>query len=142
MIARWYPPEERSTVVAIYTAGNQLASIIGMPFNAWLCQHKEFLDGWPSIFYLAGANISLRVSNFGYAHFLIFFSLVSGGFGLIWSLIWVSVVRNSPEKSRKISAVEKQYIAHRLSSQSLRNRKVKRNVPSVVTHSLTSRCFF
>jgi MFS family permease len=53
MVAQWFPPLERSSVVAIYTSGNSLSVIIGNPIAALLCT-SAFLDGWPTIFYFCG----------------------------------------------------------------------------------------
>lgn len=52
--ARWIPTGERSTVISLYTAGNQLANIIGSPLNAWMCSEKQILGGWPLIFIVSG----------------------------------------------------------------------------------------
>ncbi len=49
----WFPVIEKSTAVALYTMGNQIATIISMYLSAQLCQ-IEFLNGWPSIFYIYG----------------------------------------------------------------------------------------
>lgn len=37
----------------------QMSQVVGMPLNAWLCQQKNLLGGWPVIFYLPG-NWSTR----------------------------------------------------------------------------------
>lgn len=108
MMSRWFSPKERSTVIAIYTAGNQMAMIAAMPISAWLCEQKQFLGGWPAIFY------------------------TSGLFGLVWCLIWVTFLTNSPEKHRKISHREMSFIALELESQNLQNRKAaSKSVPWV-----------
>lgn len=31
-----------------------MANIVGMPINALLCRSKDFLGGWPAIFYVNG----------------------------------------------------------------------------------------
>uniref|UniRef100_A0A0M3INJ2 MFS domain-containing protein n=1 Tax=Ascaris lumbricoides TaxID=6252 RepID=A0A0M3INJ2_ASCLU len=56
LIAQWFPPHEKSTAVAIATAGNQLSIIFAMFFTAELCQVPIF-DGWPTAFYLHGEFI-------------------------------------------------------------------------------------
>jgi len=40
----------------------------------------------------------------------LFFFLVSGTSGVIWSLIWLAVVRNSPSQQSWITAEEVEYI--------------------------------
>jgi ACS family glucarate transporter-like MFS transporter len=54
LVAQWFPPVERGTAAAIYSTGNQLASIVGNPVSAFLCSKKDFLGGWPAIFYTSG----------------------------------------------------------------------------------------
>ncbi len=51
--SRWYPKYERATVLALYTSGNQVASIVGNPLTAYLCR-AGILGGWPAIFYITG----------------------------------------------------------------------------------------
>ncbi len=49
--SRWFPHHERSTVMAIISSGNQIASVLGNPLIALLCKARLF-GGWPSIFYV------------------------------------------------------------------------------------------
>jgi sugar phosphate permease len=53
LISKWFPANERSTVAAIYTSGNQLGSSMGTFLAARLCL-STFLGGWPMIFYMYG----------------------------------------------------------------------------------------
>ena len=53
IIGNWFPMEERSTAVALFTTGNQLAMFIGNPIAAWLCHSKL---GWPAVYYMTGSN--------------------------------------------------------------------------------------
>lgn len=46
--------------------------------------------GWPGIFY------------------------ISGGFGLVWTVVWIFLGSNSPEVDQRISAEEKEYIQESL----------------------------
>lgn len=57
--SRWFPPNERSTVSAIFTSGNQLAASLGIVIAAELCT-IDILDGWPLIFFLAGVSFILE----------------------------------------------------------------------------------
>ncbi|KAK6024693.1 hypothetical protein OSTOST_09494, partial [Ostertagia ostertagi] len=48
LISNWFPVDERSTVLAVYTTGNQFAGAVGNPVAAALCASSF---GWPSVFY-------------------------------------------------------------------------------------------
>ncbi|CAJ0950522.1 unnamed protein product, partial [Mesorhabditis belari] len=85
VIAAWFPAFEKSTASAIYTAGNQISTILSLFVSSQLCQ-IDFLGGWPSIFYLYGA------------------------FGAIFCVLWLIVINDSPAESRFISEEEKSYI--------------------------------
>uniref|UniRef100_A0A7E4V2V5 MFS domain-containing protein n=1 Tax=Panagrellus redivivus TaxID=6233 RepID=A0A7E4V2V5_PANRE len=85
MSARWFPPQERSTFAAIYTSGNQLASVLGLPLASALCG-TTFLGGWPSIFYV--------------------FSVL----GISWCILWTVITSNSPDANKFISTEEMLYI--------------------------------
>lgn len=56
LVAPWYPPAERSTAASFYTAGNQLAGVLGSPFAAALCASSW---QWPSVFYACGMFLQL-----------------------------------------------------------------------------------
>ncbi|ETN76989.1 hypothetical protein NECAME_00515 [Necator americanus] len=51
LIANWFPVEEKSTVLALYTTGNQFAGAIGNPIAAAFCASSF---GWPAVFYFIG----------------------------------------------------------------------------------------
>ncbi|MFH4978389.1 hypothetical protein AB6A40_005098 [Gnathostoma spinigerum] len=53
MASRWFPSSERSTMVALYTSGTQLAGAFSTPVASTLCQLNS-LGGWHSIFYVFG----------------------------------------------------------------------------------------
>ncbi|KRX16565.1 putative transporter -like protein [Trichinella nelsoni] len=99
LISNWVPSVEKSSAIAIYTAGNQIANIIGMPLNAFLCEQKGFFGGWPSIFY------------------------VCGFIGIAISAVWCVVVTDTPDSNRFISAAEKSLIIHSIRSQSASSKK-------------------
>ncbi|CDW52218.1 inorganic phosphate cotransporter [Trichuris trichiura] len=97
LMSKWIPPTERSSVIAMYTAGNQISNVIGMPLNAFLCQQRQLFGGWPSIFYLC--------------------SLL----GLIVGFLWLAVVTDSPDKSywmteREIAMIDRSLKSHRSST--------------------------
>jgi MFS family permease len=54
LVTKWFPPVERGTAAALYSTGSQMASIFGNPVSALLCSKKDFLGGWPAIFYTSG----------------------------------------------------------------------------------------
>ncbi|KAE9550015.1 hypothetical protein FO519_006765 [Halicephalobus sp. NKZ332] len=83
--SRWFPPSERSTFAAIYTSGNQIGASTALPVSSYLCQFGPF-GGWPSIFY--------------------FFGIM----GLIWIVFWLLFATNTPDSSRFIGEVERDYI--------------------------------
>ncbi|KAK0405711.1 hypothetical protein QR680_018152 [Steinernema hermaphroditum] len=90
MSARWFPPNERSTVAAIYTSGVQLASIASAIFSSRLCMTPM---GWPSIFYLFG------------------------GLGTLWLVLWWFGACNRPNDSKIMSDAEKIYLNIQLNHQ-------------------------
>uniref|UniRef100_A0A1I7Y1H8 MFS domain-containing protein n=1 Tax=Steinernema glaseri TaxID=37863 RepID=A0A1I7Y1H8_9BILA len=90
MSARWFPPNERSTMAAIYTSGVQLASISTAIFSSRLCMTSM---GWPSVFYLFG------------------------GIGLLWLILWWFAACNRPNDSKIMSDAEKIYLNIQLNHQ-------------------------
>ncbi|KHN74125.1 putative transporter C02C2.4 [Toxocara canis] len=85
LIAQWFPAHEKSTAVAVATAGNQLSIIFAMFFTAELCQ-VPVLDGWPTAFYLHGL------------------------FGVGLCLGWCIFVKDLPTSAKKITDAELAYI--------------------------------
>jgi MFS family permease len=92
IVARWFPPDERSTASAIYTSGNQLANSFNVIISGHLCG-LSFLGGWPLIFYI-WTIISVL-------HIILFFVFVT----------------NSPNNNKFISEKEKVFLNIELSSQ-------------------------
>ncbi|CAJ0953431.1 unnamed protein product, partial [Mesorhabditis belari] len=83
MAAKWFPPEERATIGAIYTSGVQVAAGFTSFFVAALCTSPL---GWPSIFYS--------------------FALI----GFIWLLFWKFFVTDLPSENKWLSESEQLYI--------------------------------
>ncbi|KAF8380926.1 slc-17.3, partial [Pristionchus pacificus] len=83
MAGRWFPPNERSTMAAIYTSGNQLAASLSSVISAGLCASPL---GWPAIFYLFGA------------------------LGIMWLIGWCVVATNVPDENAFISVRETLYL--------------------------------
>jgi len=67
--------------------------------NAWLCRQKQFLGGWPSIFYVNGIAMLLSV------------------------IPWMLFVYDKPEQCKRVSKSELDYIDVSLSAQQLGNKK-------------------
>lgn len=53
ILARWFPPNERSTAAAVYTSGSNLCVVVNSLIAPSLCK-IEALNGWPFIFYGTG----------------------------------------------------------------------------------------
>uniref|UniRef100_A0A915DR40 Major facilitator superfamily (MFS) profile domain-containing protein n=1 Tax=Ditylenchus dipsaci TaxID=166011 RepID=A0A915DR40_9BILA len=94
MLAQWFPPAERSTAAAVYTSGNQIAASFGVLVSSNLCGTQTFLAyGWPNIFYFAGIC------------------------SLIFLILWLIFVSNTPAENRFISETEKNYLSEKLYDQ-------------------------
>ncbi|CAD5230511.1 unnamed protein product [Bursaphelenchus okinawaensis] len=91
VLARWFPPSERSTVAAVYTSGSQLAVIVNSLLTPKLCV-IDVWDGWPFIFYVAGL-VSLII--------------------VIISYIFLS---NSPRECRWVGMKESKFLSNQLDS--------------------------
>uniref|UniRef100_A0A1I7Y3H3 MFS domain-containing protein n=1 Tax=Steinernema glaseri TaxID=37863 RepID=A0A1I7Y3H3_9BILA len=83
--SRWFVPNERSTLHAIYTSGSQFAGIFLGLVSPHLCLFKE-AGGWASVYHLCA---SLAV---------------------LWTVLWLFFVSNYVDQSRSISEEEKVYI--------------------------------
>ncbi|KAG7159931.1 inorganic phosphate cotransporter-like 6 [Homarus americanus] len=85
MMAKWVPPLERSKMSSLVYAGAQFGTVISLPISGLLCQ-SSFLGGWPAVFYVFGVC------------------------GLLWFIVWMLLVHNTPESHPRISLDEKIYI--------------------------------
>ncbi|XP_030764127.1 sialin-like isoform X2 [Sitophilus oryzae] len=94
--SKWIPPSERSRYTSQSTSGSQTGAVFAMVFYAYLAD----ISGWRSIFYF------------------------SGGMALIWSLIWIILIKESPESDKWISHSELHYI-----QQSLKDAKPVESFP-------------
>ncbi|CAH1100743.1 unnamed protein product [Psylliodes chrysocephalus] len=84
--ARWYPPIEKTRLVAIGLSGTYFGTVISLPLSSLLASTL----GWESIFY------------------------VSGVAGIIWTIFWILIVKNKPSEDLKISKHELTFIAESL----------------------------
>ncbi|XP_050412210.1 sialin isoform X2 [Patella vulgata] len=93
---RWAPPLEASLLIAVTGIGCGIGTIVTFAMTGVLCD-SSFLNGWPSVFY------------------------ITGGFALLWSILWILAVADGPELSKRISAVEREYILKSLSNRTPQN---------------------
>ncbi|KAK7477233.1 hypothetical protein BaRGS_00031544 [Batillaria attramentaria] len=110
---KWAPSGERSTLIIISFSGQHVANAIVFPLSALLCKYG-FAGGWPSVFYVFGC------------------------LGLVWSVVWLVLVSDSPETHRRIHPDERDFIVNNRSAAFSRGDKV--SVPWVKI--LTSLCFW
>jgi len=89
LFSDWAPPLERSRLSTIAFSGAQLGTILALPISGILCQSVS----WDSVFYISGA------------------------LGLIWFVIWMLYIKNTPSACRRISAEEKDYIMSSLANE-------------------------
>lgn len=97
--SKWAPPLERSRMAAIQYAG----TFIGMVISLSTCGILADVYGWESVFYVYGI------------------------IGCVWYILWLAIVRGSPEKDRFISEEEKRYI-HACLAQT-KNTPTAENIP-------------
>nr|CAD7423052.1 unnamed protein product [Timema monikensis] len=85
MLAVWVPPLDRAKFASYVYAGSNFGTIISMPLSGYLCS-LDFLGGWPLSFYLFG------------------------GLSVLWFVVWLFVVYDTPESNPYITTEEKVYI--------------------------------
>ncbi|XP_066109800.1 sialin isoform X4 [Saccopteryx bilineata] len=89
MWSSWAPPLERSKLLTISYAGAQLGTVISLPLSGIIC----FYMNWTYVFY--------------------FFGIV----GIIWFVLWIWLVSDTPETHKTISHQEREYILSSLKNQ-------------------------
>nr|XP_039271993.1 sialin-like [Styela clava] len=95
----WSPPQERSKIVSFMLAGAPIGQSCFMPVAGVLAGSL----GWKSVFY------------------------VTGGCGVCWSILWLILIHETPEKHPRILDSEKRYITSSLSHR--QQSTEKRNIP-------------
>ncbi|RVE46573.1 hypothetical protein evm_008760, partial [Chilo suppressalis] len=80
--SRWAPAGERARLATFAFSGSYAGTVVSMP----LCSLLAAYTGWPGIFYVFGI------------------------LGLVWTMIWWLVVKESPEKDPLVSPAELKYI--------------------------------
>ncbi|XP_060988030.1 sialin isoform X3 [Dama dama] len=89
MWSSWAPPLERSKLLSISYAGAQLGTVVSLPLSGVICYYMN----WTYVFY--------------------FFGIV----GIIWFILWICLVSDTPETHKTISPYEKEYILSSLKNQ-------------------------
>uniref|UniRef100_A0A914QNE4 Major facilitator superfamily (MFS) profile domain-containing protein n=1 Tax=Panagrolaimus davidi TaxID=227884 RepID=A0A914QNE4_9BILA len=105
MITRWFPPKERTFAIGIITGGRQIGTLLILPTAGFLCEKKQFMGGWPSIFY---------ISAFIVAMILIF---------------WLLLSADKPAKHFCVSKKEQSFIQEKIQEENLGKRKERKSVP-------------
>ncbi|TKR72320.1 hypothetical protein L596_019789 [Steinernema carpocapsae] len=83
--ARWFVPDERSTMNALFTSGMQVSGFLLGVTTPVMCE-SDILGGWPLVFY--------------------FYATAT----VIWGMLWFFIASNHAEGNKKISDWEKKYI--------------------------------
>ncbi|XP_026678831.1 sialin-like [Diaphorina citri] len=85
LVAHWIPPTERSQFITSY-----LGSSFGVALSYPLCGVVIDTLGWEAAFYVTGA------------------------LGVVWWVVWMIVVYDTPDQHPRVSAEEKEYIQQAL----------------------------
>ncbi|XP_031556571.1 vesicular glutamate transporter 3-like [Actinia tenebrosa] len=83
--SRWATPLERSTYIVFSFSGGDFGAIFSLGVSGWLSS-LEFDGGWPLAFY------------------------VFGGLGILWFIVWMILIYESPSQHPRIAPWEKQHI--------------------------------
>ncbi|XP_071526822.1 sialin-like isoform X2 [Panulirus ornatus] len=94
IVIKWIPPLEQPRFMAFTFMSSCLGTVITMP----LCGVIIANIGWPAVFY------------------------VGGGVSLLWVLLWMSLMHETPEEHPTISAQERQYILDNIKREATRNK--------------------
>src|SRR5216683_4140842 len=78
LVSRWFPTRERGLATGSYTAGEYVGLAIAAPLLAWMATTY----GWHSVFYL------------------------TGGLGIVFAVVWLLFIRNSPQSDKRVSVSE------------------------------------
>jgi len=85
MVEAWSPIQEQSTISSLCYSGSLTGMIVSIPICGYLAQ-SGFLGGWPSTFY------------------------VFGFLGVVWFVLWMFMIHESPDKHPTITPQERAYI--------------------------------
>lgn len=89
LYSKWTPPLERSRTSGLAMSGCFVGIVFGLLMSGWLAVNF----GWQNIFYVFGIT------------------------GLIWSITWFIIVRESPENDNRMSHKERVFIKKSLERQ-------------------------
>ncbi|XP_063772886.1 sialin isoform X1 [Pseudophryne corroboree] len=89
MWSSWAPPLERSRLLSLSYAGAQLGTVVSLPVSGLICYYVN----WIYVFYIFGA------------------------LGVLWFIMWLIFVSDTPQTHRTISDSEKEYILSTLKSE-------------------------
>ncbi|EDO34186.1 predicted protein, partial [Nematostella vectensis] len=84
--SRWTSPAERSAYLVFSFTGGDFGAITSMPASGYLSSLKHVDEGWPLAFYVFGA------------------------LGMLWFLVWVCIIHESPAEHPRIASWERDYI--------------------------------
>lgn len=83
LYSTWIPKNERASALGITVTGCNIGSVVAMLLTAWLCEFSlGDGPGWPLSFYIPGL------------------------FSLIWVILWICIVTNTPDENCLISESE------------------------------------
>ncbi|KAL8600599.1 hypothetical protein ACOMHN_062470 [Nucella lapillus] len=102
--AEWAPPLESSKLRSFCFAGCQMGYVMTFPVTALLCEYG-FDGGWPSVFYLMAGSV------------------------LVWCVVWMVLVTDSPLDHSRISPEERAYIVTSLTGKVSMDKKHPRGTP-------------
>jgi D-galactonate transporter len=83
MINGWFPRKQAATAVGLLSAGSPLGGAVAGPIVGYLA----LAFGWRPAF------------------------MIICGIGIVWMLVWFFIVADNPEKSSRVSAEEREFIA-------------------------------
>ncbi|XP_022239379.1 putative inorganic phosphate cotransporter [Limulus polyphemus] len=109
MLGRWLPLSQRSLLSSIIYMGAEIGTMVSELLTGILCD-SDILGGWPSAFYFLGIA------------------------GIIWFILWMVLIFDSPEKHPRISEEELQFIQ----TNQGKKHEHKQNIPIPWRNILTS----
>ncbi|XP_040284583.1 sialin isoform X1 [Bufo bufo] len=96
MWSSWAPPLERSRLLSLSYAGAQLGTVVSLPLSGLICYYMN----WIYVFYIFGA------------------------LGVVWFIMWLFLVSDTPQSHRTISDSEREYILSALKHELSRDTDV------------------
>lgn len=104
--SKWAPPLEKTKLATLAFSGSYFGTVISLPLSAALAESS---GGWPSIFY------------------------VFGSLAVVWFLLWIYLVAESPAKHSSISNKELEYIQGNIGYTDEQTRDLKPPWSSILT---------